>query len=187
MKQIPNLETKIREAKTEDFSKMKCISKKAFTGYDQKSIDLQIGEYFKDPEKYNTWKKKDTFEKKVPLSQTYFVAENQEEMLGYAGIERPNIDGDALGAFWLNWTAIHPKYQGKNLGKQLLIECIKQAKKRGATTLSVKTDSHSESAHKMYEKFGFKQTGRITNYYGKEWDLVLYSLDLESTDLRKYK
>lgn len=187
MKAKTDLETKIREAKKEDLPRIKEISKEAHIIVDQRSIYLQIDSYFEDPKKYDVWKKNEVFEKKVPLSQKFYVAEDiTQKVLGYAGIERPNIDGNAQGAYWLNWTGVDPKYQGKGIGTKMLMRTIREAKKRGATTISVKTDSQAESAHRTYEKLGFKQAGRVPKYYGKDLDLVIYSLDLGYVDLRNY-
>lgn len=193
MKNSQTLETKIREAKPEDFPRMEEISKKAFADYDPdtsgtilntilREINLQIGTYFENPNKYNTWKKEEIYDKRVLLSQRFYVTEDlTKKVLGYAGIERSNVDGDAQGAFWVNWTAVDPEYQGRGIGKGLLIKLIEESKKIGATTLSVKTDSSpgAESGHKTYEKLGFKPTGRIPNYYAKGNDLIVYTLDLE--------
>lgn len=193
MERTKTLEVKIRDAGYEDYQKIKEISKKAFShvsidGTEHKSMNLQLEEYFANIKKYDIWDMDKVFEKKVFLSQKVYVAEgNNGKVIGYTGIERPNIDGDAQGAYWLNWTAVDPEYQGCCVGKKMILKAIKETKKLGGLTLSVKTHSFLEPAHKTYEKLGFKVTGRILNYHKKGHDLVIFSLNLVSINLDYYK
>ncbi len=193
MEKAKTLEVKIRDAKCEDYPKIKVISKKAFSHEsidetEHRSMNLQLEEYFANTKKYDVWDMDEVFEKKVFLSQKVYVAEdNDGEVIGYTGIERFNIDGDAQGAYWLNWTAVDPKYQGCCVGKKMILKAIKETKKLEGLTLSVKTHSFLEPAHKTYEKLGFKVTGRIPNYHKKGQDLVILSLNLVSIDFDYYK
>ncbi len=193
MERGKTLEVRIREAKPEDYPKIKEISRRAFvheliTDIEYNSIDLQLGEYFKNIKNYNVWDLNEVFRKKIFLSQKVFVAEDcNGKVIGYTGIERQNTDGRADGAFWLNWTAVEPKYQGCCVGKKVILEAIRQVKALGGLTLNVKTSPFLDSAHKIYEKLGFKITGRIPNYYEKGCDVIIYSLDLTSIDKGYYK
>jgi len=187
------LEVRIREAKPEDYTKIKEISRRAFvheliTEIEYGSMEFQLGEYFENIKKYSTWDVGEACRKKVFLSQKIFVAEDRNgEVIGYTGIERQNTDGRADGAFWLNWTAVEPRYQGCCVGKKVILEAIRQVKALGGLTLNVKTSPFLDSAHKTYERLGFKITGRIPNYYEKGCDVIIYSLDLTSIDQEYYK
>ena len=193
MERGKTLEVRIREAKPEDFPKIKEISRRAFahesiTEVEYSSIDLQLGEYFKNIKNHNVWDFNEVFRKKIFLSQKVFVAEDcNGKVIGYTGIERQNTDGCADGAFWLNWTAVEPEYQGCCVGKKVILEAIRQVKDLGGLTLNVKTSPFLDSAHKTYQRLGFKITGRIPNYYEKGCDVIIYSLDLTSIDQEYYK
>jgi ribosomal-protein-alanine N-acetyltransferase len=49
-----------------------------------------------------------------------------------------------------------PEFRGKNLSKELIERIINEAKKNGATTVSLMVNLMQESAVKLYEKMGFK-------------------------------
>lgn len=192
MERGKTLEVRIREAKPEDYPRIKDISRKAFaheiiTEIDYGAMELQLGEYFNNIQHYNIWDLNEAYKKKILFSQKIFVAEDcKGEVIGYSGIERQNTDGSADGAFWLNWTAVEPKYQGCCVGKKIILKSIEAAKSLGGLTLNVKTNPFSDSAHKTYQRLGFKITGRIPNYYEKGCDMIIYSLDLTLIDQDYY-
>lgn len=193
MERGKTLEVRIREAKPEDYPKIKEVSKRAFARESihnvEQDIELQIGEYFKNIDKYDIWDTEEILEKKVFLSQKVYVAEDGDgEIIGCTGVERHNIDGyDAEGAFWLNWTAVEPEYQGCCVGKKMILQVMKYVKSIGGLALNIKTNPSFESACKTYEKLGFKVIGRLPNYYGKDCDSLIYSLDLTSINWKSYK
>ena len=52
---------------------------------------------------------------------------------------------------------VREEYRGKQIGKKLLDEAIKQAAKRGVIEMHV--DTNYEDAAKFYRKYGFKDNG----------------------------
>lgn len=83
----------------------------------------------------------------------YFVAEQQGEILGGAGIyPTANLPAATceLVKFYLSANA-----RGKGVGKLLLQKCIKAAKEMGYTKMYLETMPELTIAIPMYEKFGF--------------------------------
>ena len=85
----------------------------------------------------------------------YFVAENENSILGGSGIyPTPGLpDGCIeLVKIYLNNTA-----RGKGLGKQLMQVCIDKAKDFGFTSIYLETMPELSSAIGLYENMGFKK------------------------------
>ena len=83
----------------------------------------------------------------------YFVAEQQGEILGGAGIyPTANLPAATceLVKFYLSANA-----RGKGVGKLLLQKCIAAAKEMGYTKMYLETMPELTIAIPMYEKFGF--------------------------------
>lgn len=62
--------------------------------------------------------------------------------------------------------AVKPKYQGKGIGMKILEEIDKIARKRGCKTMSLECFYPLKKAISLYEKCGFRKTGRSRDYYG---------------------
>lgn len=83
----------------------------------------------------------------------YFVAENDDEILGGAGIyptENLAIDTCELVKFYLS-----QKGRGKGIGKILLQKCIYAANEMGYKKIYLETMPELTIAIPMYEKYGF--------------------------------
>ncbi|WP_298770421.1 ribosomal protein S18-alanine N-acetyltransferase [uncultured Shewanella sp.] len=60
---------------------------------------------------------------------------------------------------------IAPHYQGKGLGKALLVHVIENIKHQHAQVLRLEVRASSKGAQQLYSNCGFKQTGIRTGYY----------------------
>ncbi|MFX1283240.1 MAG: GNAT family N-acetyltransferase [Promethearchaeota archaeon] len=71
-----------------------------------------------------------------------------------------------------NWfirsMAIKPDYQRKSIAYQILREIINLAKKKHARTLLLECFEPLSDAINLYQRSGFKKTGRKRNHYGIE-------------------
>jgi ribosomal protein S18 acetylase RimI-like enzyme len=85
-------------------------------------------------------------------SSLNLVAENNEEIIGYAFFSGNFIDKDV----YLESLYVHPNHQGKGLGKQLLLTGL--GKFKSPTTLSL-TVYQGNPNISFYEKEGFKLIG----------------------------
>jgi len=72
---------------------------------------------------------------------------------------------------------VHPDFQGRGLGKVLLLHLIEQAKARKATSLFLEVRASNHIAAALYDRSGFNEIGRRPNYYpsdqGREDALVM--------------
>ncbi len=77
--------------------------------------------------------------------------------------------------------AVHPKQQGKGIGKALLTHFLDEAERRQATDCWLEVRASNVKAIALYQQLGFHQVGVRPAYYpapgGKE-DAVLMALSL---------
>jgi GNAT superfamily N-acetyltransferase len=88
------------------------------------------------------------------------VAEQDGALLGSVMLYSPdaNAYGDALaGAGWpeLRLLAVAPAARGHGLGTALVEECIRRARRAGASALGLHTSESLRAAIRMYERMGF--------------------------------
>jgi ribosomal-protein-alanine N-acetyltransferase len=88
------------------------------------------------------------------------VARFQEKIVGTAAIK---VSSDN---FYLQSMAVHPGVQRKGIGMIILEAIEKHAKEMGFAELSLECYEPLTKAIKIYEKFGFRRTGRRRPYYG---------------------
>ena len=75
--------------------------------------------------------------------------------------------------------AVLPEFQGRGIGKKLLIELLKNAKLRGAKSMIFEVRVSNVPALHIYQKFGFKIIGRMKRYYMSGEDALTMRADLE--------
>jgi ribosomal-protein-alanine N-acetyltransferase len=123
-----------------------------------KLLKLNVPEYFAEEEISD-------FEKYLEHKiESYFVIELTGEIIGAGGI---NFD-NAHDAAKISWDVVHPKFQGKGAGRQLLQYRLNLIKVLGITNISVRT---SQLAYKFYEKNGFGLVNIVRDYWGEGFDL----------------
>jgi len=88
------------------------------------------------------------------------VATHDNKIVGTASIR---IEGKNIH---ISSMAVKPDYQGKGVGLQILREINELAIRKKCKTISLECFYPLRKAIKLYEKFGFKKTGKIRNYYG---------------------
>jgi len=104
--------------------------------------------------------------------EDYYVVEQESKIIGCGGI---NYEPDKNAAV-ISWDIIHPGYQGKGIGKELLdfrINKIKEKKKYDQ--IIVRT---SQFTFKFYEKSRFELNKIDKNYWAKGIDLYYMTLEL---------
>lgn len=89
----------------------------------------------------------------------YIVATNNQQIIGYGGlwviIDEAHITN----------VAIHPAYQGRRLGYQLMMELIDVAKHYGADKMTLEVRVSNFKAQRLYKRLGFKEHGIRKGYY----------------------
>ncbi len=95
----------------------------------------------------------------------YFVIEIDEEIIGCGGV---NFKENKTQAF-ISWDLIHPDFQRKGFGKELLQFRISKIKKvQSVENIYVRT---SQFVYLFYEKNGFYLIGILKNYWAKNYHL----------------
>ena len=70
--------------------------------------------------------------------------------------------------------AVHPRAAGKGLGRALLAEIEQVARERGAQVLSLEVRVDNSAAIALYERAGFRKTGRREGYYADGADALRF-------------
>jgi GNAT superfamily N-acetyltransferase len=78
--------------------------------------------------------------------------------------------------FDLYWIATHHDFRGKGIGKKLLDETCRQAKKKGCTMMIAETSGREKYAptRAFYDSAGFALEATIRDYYDKGDDKLIY-------------
>lgn len=103
--------------------------------------------------------------------ELYYVLLSDEKIVGCGGINF--TDNKTTGK--ISWDILHPEYQGKSLGSQLLKHRIGKLKSIDSIQkIIVRT---SQLAYKFYEKQGFVLNEIKKDYWAKGFDM--YSMEYE--------
>lgn len=101
--------------------------------------------------------------------ESYYVIELDNQLVACGGFNA----SDKPAQIRISWDIIHPNYQGKGLGSQLLQFRIQEIKKIiGIEIISVRT---SQIVYPFYAKYGFKLKEIVKDYWAKGFDL--YSME----------
>jgi GNAT superfamily N-acetyltransferase len=95
-----------------------------------------------------------------PLFELYLL-ELEGQIAGMASLHF--FDSLAKKSVWVEDVVIHPKHQGKGLGKKIMKHVMDKAKKRGARHIDLSSSPHRKAANKLYQKLNFEP--RNTNWY----------------------
>ncbi len=105
------------------------------------------------------WSRKSFWEEAANERTYYLLALDGDQVVGYAGTWI--LDDEAQ----ITNVAVAPAYRGKKVGSELMAELIREAKKRGATRMTLEVRPSNTAALALYEKYGFKDCGRRPHYY----------------------
>ena len=143
---------KIREIQEKDNANLAKVIREVLTEH---SVN-KPGTVFTDPTTdalYELFSEKKAF---------YFVAENENEIVGGAGIFPTK--GLPKGCVELVKIYLQSDTRGCGTGKELMQLCIDKAKEFGFTSIYLETMPELSSAIGLYEKMGFK---RLTHSLGE--------------------
>lgn len=87
------------------------------------------------------------------------VALWRDELVGYAAVAVNAGEGQ------LARLAVHPQWQGRGIGRQLLADAIRYAHVQGATEFALNTQVSNSQAQKLYRHFAFRPTGAVEPVY----------------------
>lgn len=95
-----------------------------------------------------------------PLFDLYLM-EIAGEIIGMTSLHFFN--SLAKNSAWIEDVVIHPKHQGKGLGKKIMKHVTEQAKKKGVKHIDLTSSPHRKAANNLYKKLKFEP--RKTNIY----------------------
>ena len=105
------------------------------------------------------WSRKSFWEEAANERTCYLLALDDGEVIGYAGTWI--LDDEAQ----ITNVAVEPDHRRKGVGMKLMDALIREAKKRGATRMTLEVRPSNTAALALYEKFGFVDCGRRPHYY----------------------
>ena len=87
------------------------------------------------------------------------------------------------GILWLNWLYVQVAFRGQGVGKMLLQHVIDGARQLDTRKLYIDTSSDPGygKAVQLYEGFGFREEGRLVDYYDIGEDYLILALDLRQS------
>ncbi len=96
---------------------------------------------------------------------TYGLSPGVEIFLAYAGAELVGYIGitSYLGWGHLDRIAIHPRYQGRGLGREALTFAVQRLAQAGARRVGLSTQLTNRRSQRLYERFGFRRS-RSSDY-----------------------
>ena len=108
-----------------------------------------------------------------------WVLEQGGEIIGYG------IMSVAVGEAHILNIALHPGFQGKGLGRDLLMHLLQTGRRYGADTAFLEVRASNRIAIRLYDTSGFHQVGLRNGYYpaakGRE-DAVIMARELGDLD-----
>lgn len=102
---------------------------------------------------------------------SYFIVENQGEVVAYMGYYRILDEGHITNI------AVKREWRGRGIGKELLSYTLNNMRERGVSRTTLEVNEHNNIAINLYVSFGFKLLGRRPRYYEGRDDALIYWLD----------
>lgn len=107
----------------------------------------------------------------------YLAYENDELIGEYVVTEiAPKV-------FELKNVAVSKKFQGKGIGKQLVLDAIAKVKEKGATRIEVGTGNSSLSQLALYQKCDFRITGIEKDFFTKNYQEKIIENGIPCVDM----
>lgn len=92
----------------------------------------------------------------------YLVAEEDAEIVGYAGLRAAPANADQGD---IQTLAVVPTFRGQGLGRKLLGQLIVEAEERGVRALFLEVRADNPVAIALYDSVGFHEIDRRHGYY----------------------
>ncbi|MGH9001242.1 MAG: ribosomal protein S18-alanine N-acetyltransferase [Acidimicrobiia bacterium] len=114
-------------------------------------------------------------------SRAYYVAYVGRQLVGYAGLMM------TLDAGHVTTIAVDAAWHRHRIGSRLLLALVREALRRGATSLTLEVRLRNRAAQNLYRRFGFRPVGVRKNYYAetKEDALVMWAEDVATDEYRR--
>lgn len=82
--------------------------------------------------------------------------------------------------YWLNWFYVDEQFRRDGLGTKLYEHALSRLRRQKCRKLYLDTSSDPiyEAALAFYKRNGFREEGRLTDYYDEGEDFLIYGLEL---------
>jgi ribosomal-protein-alanine N-acetyltransferase len=90
------------------------------------------------------------------------VAWMGEQLAGYSALATDSTTEAQLARL-----AVHPRWQGQGIGRQLLDDSLRYAAFAGFDTVVLNTQRNNERSRRLYQHFGFRPVGRAVPVLGR--------------------
>ena len=107
-----------------------------------------------------------------------FVAEIEQQIIGVYVLHPTSPEIIEL----MN-IAVREDHQGLGIGKQLVMDAVKVARKKGYTTLEVGTGNSSIGQLALYQKCGFRMIGVDTDFFVKHYPKAIFENGIQCVDM----
>jgi ribosomal-protein-alanine N-acetyltransferase len=108
----------------------------------------------------------------VPRSRKYIVAQDQNKIIGYAGIA---LAGDVADIHTLT---VIPEFRRRGIASAMLRELEQWAKNKKVTALMLEMREGNALAQPLYEQAGYSVISRRDNYYAPGIHALIMRKDL---------
>jgi len=99
---------------------------------------------------------------------TYWVAEEEEDVIGYAALRILAGEGE------IQRIAVHPSCRRQGVGKKLMEEMTSFATNQGVGDITLEVRAGNQAALSLYKSYGFSEEGIRKRYYrNPEEDAVI--------------
>lgn len=106
----------------------------------------------------------------------YWVAEQDERIVGYAGLMCIRPVGD------VQTIAVLPEHEGRGIGSALLRTLHGRARELGATEVLLEVRADNPRAQQLYRRFGYEHIHTRPRYYRDGTDALIMRLDLTAPE-----
>jgi len=132
-------------------------------------------EKYNDPEDFQDYME-EAFSKEAVKAQlldpnsTFYFSYFEDALVGYMKLNEGEAQNEQLEdpAMELERIYVVNNYQGRQIGKQMLIKAIEIAKEKKVSFLWLGVWNENTAAARFYERYGFKTFGTHPYYIGKD-------------------
>lgn len=115
----------------------------------------------------DTWTTEQFWHELAQPTRRYFVAEEDDRIVGYAGAYLLPPDSD------VQTVAVDPHDRGRGLARDLMAQLLECARAEGSTSMILEVRADNAEAIGLYESLGFEAISRRTAYYPDGADAVI--------------
>jgi len=111
----------------------------------------------------------------VPDTRRYWVAELDNQIVGYAGLMVVGSDAD------VQTIAVSGDHRSRGIGTALLATAMAEATRRHCSQVMLEVAADNVEASRLYERNGFETIARRSSYYGAGRDALVMRVRLAAS------